>query len=137
MPKHSRKPTRIRKTVYVIGAGFSVGLGYPLTKSLLIDAWSRIPKDSRTQLKKIIEFHHPGFSSARALSFPNIEQLLTEMAVNLQMFDASRPAEGRFTKQQLKGGKSGTGSCEEIGFVNFARGLKLVPISLMSFYRAL
>jgi hypothetical protein len=27
---------RIRETVYVVGAGFSAGLGYPLTKSLLM-----------------------------------------------------------------------------------------------------
>jgi len=86
----------------VIGAGFSAGLGYPLTKSLLIDVWDRLPRDSQTQLKKIIEFHHPAFNLRRATTFPDIEQLLTEMAVNLQLFESSRPAEGRFTKEQLK-----------------------------------
>jgi len=95
------EPSRIRDTVYVIGAGFSQGLGYPLTKSLLIDAWDQLPDESRDQLRKIIEFHHPEFSPDRLTSFPDIEQLLTEVAVNLQMFDASRPAEGRFTKEQL------------------------------------
>ena len=98
----SGKVSRIRDTVYVVGAGFSAGLGYPLTKSLLIGAWDRLPKDSRSQLRRIIEFHHPAFSSSRTTSFPDIEQLLTEMAVNLQMFDASRPVEGGFTKAQLK-----------------------------------
>jgi hypothetical protein len=96
------KPHRIRDTVYVVGAGFSAGLGYPLTKSLLIDVWDRLPADSREQLKQIIEFHHPAFDFARKTSFPDIEQLLTEMTVNLELFDASRPAEGRFTKSQLK-----------------------------------
>jgi hypothetical protein len=38
----------------------------------------------------------------RDKTFPDIEQLLTEMAVNLELFDASRPAEGRFTKDQLR-----------------------------------
>jgi hypothetical protein len=94
--------SRIRDTVYVVGAGFSAGLGYPLTKSLLIDAWGRLPKAARHQLRKSIEFHHPNFTRKRNTTFPDIEQLLTEMAVNLQMFEASRPAEGRFTKDQLK-----------------------------------
>ena len=43
---------RIRDAVYVIGAGFSAGLGYPLTKSLLIDAWDRLPKDSVSQIEE-------------------------------------------------------------------------------------
>jgi hypothetical protein len=94
--------SRIRDTVYVVGAGFSAGLGYPPTKSLLIDAWGRLPKAARHQLRKIIESHHPNFTRKQNTTFPDIEQLLTEMAVNLQMFEASRPAEGRFTKDQLK-----------------------------------
>jgi hypothetical protein len=93
--------SRIRDTVYVVGAGFSSGLGYPLTKSLLLDVWSRLPENSRNQMERIIEFHHPGFRAARTTSFPGIEPLLTEIAVNLELFDASRPAEGNFTKAQL------------------------------------
>lgn len=98
----SEKASRIRDTVYVVGAGFSKGLGYPLTKTLLTDVWNRLPSGSRRQLTKIIEFHHPAFKAGKKKSFPDIEQLLTEMAVNLQLFDSSRPAEGRFTKDQLR-----------------------------------
>ena len=58
-------------------------------------------KDAREQLRKIIEFHHPGFTARRKTSFPDIEQLLTEIAVNLELFEASRPAEGKFTKTAL------------------------------------
>jgi hypothetical protein len=58
----SAATSRIRDRVYVVGAGFSAGLGYPLTKNLLIDAWDRVPKESRRQLRKIIEFHHPNFT---------------------------------------------------------------------------
>jgi hypothetical protein len=97
----SEEPHRIRDTVYVVGAGFSKGLGYPLTKSLLIEAWKKLPDDSRRQMTEIIKFHHPTFNADRLTTFPDIEKLLTEMAVNLQLFDASRPAEGRFTKKQL------------------------------------
>src|SRR6266702_8168140 len=96
------EPERIRETVYVIGAGFSAGLGYPLTKSLLIDVWGRLNPSSRKQLRRIIEFHHPAFDSKRKTTFPDIEQLLTEIAVNLDLFDSSRPAEGTFTKKQLQ-----------------------------------
>ena len=94
-------PVRIRDTVYVVGAGFSAGLGYPLTKSLLIDVWDRLNKTSRKQLQKIITFHHPAFDPKRKTSFPDIEQLLTEIQVNLELFDASRPVEGKFTKADL------------------------------------
>lgn len=98
---------RLRDTVYVIGAGFSAGLGYPLTRNLLIDVWEKLDGPLRTQLRKIIEFHHPGFSVARSTSFPGIEQLLTEVAVNLELFEASRPAEGKLTKRALLTAREG------------------------------
>ena len=101
----SSAPTRLRDKVYVVGAGFSAGLGYPLTKSLLIDVWNRLEPASQDQLQKIIEFHHPAFTIERKTSFPDIEQLLTEIAVNLDLFDASRPAEGRFKKGYLEKSK--------------------------------
>ena len=96
------KTLHIHKTVYVVGAGFSAGLGYPLTNSLLIDVWDRLNDESRRQLIKIIKFHHPAFETKRKTSFPDIEQLLTEIAVNLDLFEASRPTEGNFTKVQLQ-----------------------------------
>jgi hypothetical protein len=96
------KPSRIRDTVYVIGAGFSKGLGYPLTNQLLTDVWGHLPADSKDQLIKIIQFHHPRFDVNDPKSYPDIEQLLTEISVNLRLFDSSRPAEGRFTKKQLR-----------------------------------
>ena len=98
----STKSNRIRETVYVIGAGFSAGLGYPLTKTLLVDVWDQLEKKSRIQLEEIIRFHHPSFSTQRRTSFPDIEQLLTEISVNLELFDASRPAEGKFTKARME-----------------------------------
>jgi hypothetical protein len=98
----STDPLRIRDTVYVIGAGFSAGLGYPLTKSLLIDVWDRLNESTEERLRKIIAFHHPAFDLRRKTSFPDIEQLLTEIAVNLELFEASRPAEGNFTKRDLQ-----------------------------------
>ena len=101
----SADPARFRDTIYVVGAGFSAGLGYPLTKNLLIDVWSRLGKNSKAQLRqlrKIIDFHHPAFTVKRKTTFPDIEQLLTEIAVNLELFDASRPAEGAFKKEQLE-----------------------------------
>lgn len=98
-------PERLRDTVYVVGAGFSVGLGYPLTKNLLIDVWSRLGTEARSQIEEIVGFHHPGFDVRKKTTFPDIEQLLTEMAVNLELFDASRAAEGNFRKQDLEGSR--------------------------------
>jgi hypothetical protein len=60
---------------WVVGAGFRLVSDILLTKSLLIDVWSRLEKAPRTQLRKIIAFHHPGFTVKRKTSFPDIEQL--------------------------------------------------------------
>jgi hypothetical protein len=98
----SKQSKPLRDTVYVVGAGFSAGLGYPLTKSLLIDVWERLSPDACHQLQKIIEFHHPFFSLKRSTTFPDIEQLLTEMSVNQELFSASRRAEGGFTEDRLE-----------------------------------
>lgn len=90
-------------TVYVIGAGFSAALGYPLVNDLLIRLWEwgNFPETLRSSLHKVIAFHHPGFDPDRRTSFPNIEQLLSEMMVNEDLFDASRSAPGRFSFEQL------------------------------------
>lgn len=90
-----------RRKVYVIGAGFSAGLGYPLTSNLLIEAWSKMTPMPRLALEKVIRFHYPSFNPEQKTSFPYIEQLLTKMRVNRDMFDMSRPAEGGFTKAEL------------------------------------
>lgn len=91
-----------RDCVYVIGAGFSAGLGYPLTSDLLVRLWERIDNDLKDRLERVIRFHHPGFDPIRFTSFPNVEQLLSEMQVNEQLFNASRQYEGKFTKPQLQ-----------------------------------
>jgi len=90
-----------REHVYVIGAGFSRDLGYPLTNSLLVDVWDRLNINTKKRLENVIRFHHPAFYITRKTTFPNIEQLLTEIAVNEEMFDASRPTEGNFRKAEL------------------------------------
>jgi hypothetical protein len=91
-----------RDVVYVIGAGFSAGLGYPLTRDLLTEAWRRLGKRERQRLGKVIAFHHPHFNPDRKATFPDIEQLLTEIAVNLELFNASRPVEGNFREKELR-----------------------------------
>lgn len=101
------KPSQrtLRENVYVVGAGFSAGLGYPQTKGLLIDVWSRLSATAQERLRKIIAFHHPEFSDDRKTTFPDIEQLLTEIEVNIELFEASRPAEGNFKKTELEEAK--------------------------------
>ena len=91
-----------RECVYVIGAGFSAGLGYPLTSDLLVRLWERLNDDLKKQLEPVIRFHHPGFDPTRFSTFPNIEELLSEVQVNEELFDASRQYEGHFTKIKLQ-----------------------------------
>jgi hypothetical protein len=67
-----------RECVYVIGAGFSAGLGYPLT--LLQRLWPKLDADLKRRLVKVVRFHHPRFDERRFSSFPNIEELLSENA---------------------------------------------------------
>lgn len=87
----------------MIGAGFSAGLGYPLTSDLLFRLWEMIDDDSfKEKLENVIRFHHPGFRPARFASFPNVEQLLSEMLVNEQLFDSSRQYKGNFTRADLQ-----------------------------------
>lgn len=101
--KKRRLRPLLRRPVYVVGAGFSAGLGYPLVNDLLIRLWPRLPEPERVDLRKVIAFHHPGFDPDRATSFPNVETLLSEMMANEQLFDASRAAPGGFTLEQLQG----------------------------------
>jgi hypothetical protein len=95
--------TRIRDSVYVVGAGFSRGLGYPMTNDLLPGVWNDyLSTKERSQLRKIVEFHHPGFDPGEPRSFPDMERFLTEIDVNLKLFYSSRPSEGGFTKAKLQ-----------------------------------
>ena len=90
-----------QKCVYVIGAGFSAGLGYPLSGDLLMQFWERIDDSFRAKLKRVIEFHNPSFKCEEFVSFPNVEELLSQMMANEQLFDSSRQYEGNFTKSDL------------------------------------
>jgi hypothetical protein len=96
------KTSRIRDTVYVVGAGFSFGLGYPMTNTLLTEVWPDLLKPERKQLEKIVAFHHPEFDPRRPETFPNIERLLTDIDVNLKLFTSSRPKVGNFTPEKLE-----------------------------------
>lgn len=89
--------------VYVVGAGLSAGLGFPTISNLLPKMWPRLADaDLDADLSKIIRFHHPSFHPARKGTYPNIEQLLSEMEANAQLFDSSRPATGNFTSAALE-----------------------------------
>ena len=96
------KEKRLRR-VYVVGAGFSAALGYPVTGNLLTRLWDRIddPQFQR-QLKSVIEFHNPRFDCREPDSFPNVEELLSQMDVNEKLFKASRQYEGNFRKGDLE-----------------------------------
>jgi len=89
------------RTVYVIGAGFSADLGYPLTSTLLSRVWNRLERDHKDRLAEVVEFHHPRFRPDSLLSFPDIEELLTEISANEDLLEELRPA-GPFDIEQLR-----------------------------------
>lgn len=93
---------RPRRQVYVVGAGFSAALGYPVTDNLLTRFWARIDDPQfRSQLKGVIKFHNPRFDCREPDSFPNVEELISQMDVNEKLFKASRQYEGNFTEGDL------------------------------------
>lgn len=94
---------RIRDSVYVVGAGFSRGLKYPMTNDLLPGVWEQLAPKERNQLSKIVKFHHPDFDAKKQSTFPDMERFLTEIDVNLKLFYSSRKSEGGFTKAKLQG----------------------------------
>ncbi len=100
--RSATKMTVKPRIVYVIGAGLSAGLGFPTVSELLPKMWEHILRAGiADELSKVIRFHHPDFNPARPDSFPNVEQFLSEMEANAQLFDSSRPATGNFTRENL------------------------------------
>lgn len=93
--------TNQRECVYVIGAGFSAGLGYLMTSDLLFRLWGKLDDDLRRDLSRVVRFHHPGFDERQFTSYPNIEELLSEMLINEKLFKASRQYNGQFTIDNL------------------------------------
>lgn len=91
-----------KKIVYVIGAGFSAGLGFPTIGNLLPKVWRRLEKAGlANDLSRVIQFHHPSFNASNVKTYPNIEQLLSEMEANEQLFASSRTATGTFDSVKL------------------------------------
>ena len=65
--------------------------------------WDRIEDyPFKEDLRRVIKFHNPGFDCTKFSSFPNVEELLSQMMANEQLFDSSRQYEGKFTKKNLK-----------------------------------
>jgi hypothetical protein len=87
--------------VYVIGAGFSAGLGFPMTNDLLLKVWGRLDPDLRKRLTRIIKFHHPEFNPKRRTSFPELEPLLSAMEANRELFNHTRKVTGNFRPKDI------------------------------------
>lgn len=92
-----------QNVVYVIGAGMSAGLGFPTITDLLPKLWPRLNRAGiSSDIADLIRFHHPDFNAALPETFPNIEQLLSEMQANAELFSSSRPATGKFSSDDLE-----------------------------------
>jgi hypothetical protein len=90
------------RRVYIVGAGFSAGLGFPVTADLLSLALARMPADQQRLLKRILEFHFPDFRPNDVRTYPNIEDVLTRIRINIDLFDATRRWEGRLKIAHLE-----------------------------------
>src|ERR1035437_8136371 len=88
--------------VYVVGAGFSAGLGFPMTNDLLVRVWAKLEAPLRDKLINIIQFHHPEFDPNRATTFPELEPLLSSMEANLELFHHTRKATGNFKPKDIR-----------------------------------
>lgn len=91
-----------KNIVYVVGAGLSAGLGFPTLNGLLPALWSRLEKAKiASNVADVIRFHHPNFNPSRYETYPTIEQLLSEVQANADLFNSTRPAVGGFTSEEL------------------------------------
>jgi hypothetical protein len=93
--------------VYVIGAGFSAGLGFPMTNDLLVKVWPRLERALRKQLTLIIRFHHPEFNPKRKTTFPELEPLLSAMEANRALFNHTRKVTGNFKPSDITEASNG------------------------------
>lgn len=88
--------------VYVVGAGFSAGLGFPTIKDLMRKIWPRLIENGISdEIADIIRFHHPSFNPDNESTFVNVEKILSEMQANEELFEYSRPATGGFSVEEL------------------------------------
>ena len=93
--------TKNEKTVVVLGAGFSAGLNFPLTDQLLSSALDIVEAGKKDLIARVIRFHFPSFDERKSNTYPNIEELLTKISVNEELWSASRPITGGFKKSDL------------------------------------
>ena len=80
-----------RRVVYIIGAGFSAGLGFPTIANLLEAIWPRLEAAGLdAELADVVRFHHPSFNPALSDTYVNVEELLSEMKANEQRLIAEQ-----------------------------------------------
>ena len=87
---------RTSKTVYILGAGFSQELGYPLTRQLL----HLLPDGISPELKDIVRFHYPRWDQ-RTDTLPDIEELLTALNANEELLP-TLAAGGQFNVETVR-----------------------------------
>lgn len=94
------------RDVYIIGAGFSAGLEFPISNKLLEFIWPAIPKNKRKMAEKVIQFHNHNFLPNHPHTFPDVEVLLTQLDTNIELFNHTRRSEGNFKKTDLIAAKN-------------------------------
>lgn len=87
--------------VYIVGAGFSAGLGYPLLNNLLEFIWDDFSDSDKEKIADVVKFHNPEFVPNHPFTFPDIETLLTQFESNIELFNFTRNVEGNFKLKDL------------------------------------
>jgi hypothetical protein len=101
-PTLTREPDKVPKTevVLVVGAGFSEGLGYPLTRHLLPLLAPRLNRELGDQFRAVVSFHHPRWDGREA-TLPEVEEFLTALTANQDLLHTFRP-KGRFGPKDVR-----------------------------------
>jgi len=127
----------ISRSVYVVGAGLSAGLGFPTVAGLLPGLWDRIGAAGLADdLGKVIRFHHPDFNPSLPDTYPNIERLLSEMKRTLSSSTLVDPPQAASPVSIWRIGDKTCCCCWRSGSINFKRmPWMIVPIGLSGSWR--
>ena len=88
-------------TVFIVGAGASTEMGYPLTRDLLFGLEPRLNDKLRDQFGRVVRFHYPMWDE-RNETLPDIEEFLTQLTANEDLLPVIRSTGPHFGAKELK-----------------------------------
>jgi len=91
----------LSRTIFIVGAGASAEMGYPLTRDLLFGLEPRLNSKLRNQFGRVVRFHCPMWDGRRE-TLPNIEEFLTQLVANEDLLPVIRPTGPHFGLEELR-----------------------------------